>query len=119
MMLIKHHVGHGAWHLHEAHDGIEYSGPHITFEVYAKSKDGPRYQLEVADGSDFWSAHLDQIPRHDCEAEVVLLSLHGNPQRTYVRLMSWINGSGERELLVTDAPVFVCNEHGDTVEALR
>lgn len=117
MLLVKHHVGHGAWHVHETFGGLEFTGPHVLTEILA-SPTGGRYGLSTPDGRDFWAAEMDRLPRHDLEAEVVLVSL-SEEGRTWVRWVSWLNERGERELLVTDAPVYLMNERGNTVESLR
>ena len=114
MFIIKAYEGDGAWALWEA-DRVSLLGPNQTVEV--ELDDDGRPQIAG-----------DQIPSTGANDERYVLTpgavnrLDGSDESPrQVRYMRWIEWdlAGAHTLLVTDGPVFVCNDRGDTVEALR
>lgn len=50
----------------------------------------------------------------------VVFTEPGEPgQSRYVRWIRWRDVGGDSHRLITDAAVYICNDRGDTIEALR
>lgn len=111
MMLVKAARGDGSWEMFEAPSGLSYLGTHNLIAV----PDGDHDFFE-----DERFPHAERI--HVLTQDAIVLGDSTSKQDTIlVRWVRWENQDSEpwSELLVSAHPVYVCNERGDTVEALR
>lgn len=110
MMLVKAARGDGSWELFEAGSELSYLDSHHQISVLATE------DYEYGSDERFPSRSLTYI--FDKGAPV--LKVKGKDDVILVRWVRWwCNKRGESMLLITAHAVFICNEQGDTVEALR
>lgn len=113
-MIVKAHLGDGHWGLWEAEFDLTFLGHNCFIDV-------PVVHEENTD-HDYWSD--DRFPLPGPEG---LIHVHytqsrddGDPPKD-MHLMRWVRWytAGQTHLLITDGPVYICNDRGDTIEALR
>jgi hypothetical protein len=111
-MIIKAYAGDGAWNLYEGTD-VEYLGDsshvHLT-EGDDELQTDERFPLT---GDDVVVVIKAGAALNDDREE-------GGPYRL-VRWVKWFDRRDRtrRTVLITDGPVYICNDRGDTVERLR
>lgn len=127
MMLVKWHVGKGMWRVEEAHSDLRYPLSTVTHEVTVETRDDMSGQsLWTTEGRDAgsWFDAVD-LPHPWWDDVIVnVISARGESDvgegvrlgRAFVHTLSWRDADGKVTLLVTDAPVFIMNERGDTVD---
>lgn len=118
MMLVKVHCGDGVYDLYEA-EGLSFLGQGCALEIPAEEdmeERGHRFSVDerFPAGQDCTHVVYTAPPLAPSDRDA------GDPRIRLVRWVAWYTpGKDEKHLLVTDGPVFLCNERGDTVEALR
>lgn len=122
MMLVKWHTGNGVWRLAEAANDLRYPDNAANHEVEVRHDlpDGgvSLFPVDCTPDSGVW---IDQVDHghpfwDDIETSIVSERPDG---RAFVRCLSWVRPDGDRHMLITDAPVFVMNANGDTIDAVR
>lgn len=110
-MMIKANIGNGEWKLFQAGTDVEFQSSQKFTDVE------PDYDY------DYWSD--DRFPKPDEGGRfyVYYPSYEESGQimdngRIGVRWVTWVNQDA-RQTLVTDGPVYILNDQGTTVEALR
>lgn len=111
MMLIKAHRGDGVYDLYEA-DRVSFLTQGCAIEIPAGHHP---FSEDERFPSGWEFCHVvypdDQVLRPD------------GPDSEAIRLVRWVQWfhptREECHLLVTDGAVYICNEQGDTIEALR
>lgn len=113
MMIVKAASGGGAWEMWEATHELRFLGPQNVIAV--PSKHSPKVG-GYAYGEDTrfpWADSHHVIELFDTDAE-------GNPvDELFVRWVTWRDRNDRPHILITDGPVYICNERGDTVERLQ
>lgn len=113
-MIIKAHLGDGVWGMWEAEFDVTFLGHHCFIDV------------PVGD-HDYWSDERFPLPGpeglihvHHTEASDDR-GLDGGDSPKVGHVMRWVRWrtEGQTHLLITDGPVYICNDQGDTIEALR
>jgi len=111
-MIIKAYAADGAWNLYEGTD-VEYLGDSNYIQLAEGDHDLQADDRFPLTGDDI--VHLLQTG-------AVLDDSHAKdgPYRL-VRWVKWFDHRDRtrRTVLITDGPVYICNDRGDTVEALR
>lgn len=130
MMMIKWHEGNGRWRLAEVADNLRFQTGHTVYEVEVRhaATNSPTgvpppmrdVSLWVIDCSpeQLWLDHADHGLPHWDEIETAIVSEQPDG-RAFVRPFSWVAPDGTTRALITDAPVFVLNDKGDTIEVVR
>jgi hypothetical protein len=114
-MFVKFHTG-GGWRIVDAGVDVRHIHQHGRIEVPDGDYDWGR---AIADGD-------LPLPTTGEWADVIVVALtspiaddkHERPYRL-CRWVTWTDHRGGDVLLITDSAVFVCNDRGDTIEALR
>jgi len=88
-MLIKAYTHDGSWQLHEAESSVTFKHGVAWTDVEEKREDD-------------WDFYHQPTP-----------------QGSVWRWVSWTDPLGSTHLLASAAAVYICNDSGDTVEALR
>lgn len=116
-MIVKAYQGDGRWQLWSATD-LEFLGQPTMIEVpdgdHAYSEDD-----RFPKGWEYLHHLRTQDPYEEGESGD---SEHPGTTRRF-RFERWVKwtdpADGERHILVTDGPVYICNDDGQTIEALR
>lgn len=110
MFLIKSRTGYrGAWETHEAKGPISHLGNNEVVEV--RRRDFDLLKDERFPSASSMTIHVEEW-----------VGLDGDTDSTaFVRWVLWQcpDVIGENHMLVTDQPIFICDEHSSTIEALR
>lgn len=105
MLLVKTHVGDGAWKIFEADRDVEWLGSHAMIEIPAH------------DDHDFWED--ERFPTDDT-GTLHMPECHVLEVRSrFVHWAKWFDAKGVGHILITSDPIFICNDRGDTIEAIR
>lgn len=113
-MIVKAYADDGRWDLWEG-ERMSFLGQGNAISVDDVEH---RYSDDIRfpDGWEYF--HLYRIGTPLCDPVTV-----EDPDPQAFRLVRWVKWfdprEGEWHLLVSDGPVFICNDRGDTVEALR
>jgi hypothetical protein len=111
-MIIKAYAGDGQWNLYEGTD-VEYLGAGSLVQVTEGDHELQRDERFPLTGDDVV---------HFLQTGAVLDDSHATDGP--YRLMRWVKWFDHRDrtrrtVLITDGDVFICNDRGDTIEALR
>jgi hypothetical protein len=115
-MIIKAYAGDGSWNLYEGTD-VEYLGPQNYVHVsFPDGREDGGYSTDER----FPTTGDDVL--HIIHSGAVLADSHATDGP--YRLMRWVKWFDHRDrtrrtVLITDGPVFICNDRGDTVESIR
>lgn len=126
-MIIKVPDGEGAWSIFEVEKDLRYTttviafGPDdrlVTFEDF----DDPDRHLgreEIDRGATWFEderfpSAIESTTVHEVAARGKVVD-----DRVWVRWVSWSDAEDYSHMLVTGSPVYICNDQGDTIEALR
>lgn len=118
-MIVKAYTGDGCWEMWQALGSVQFLGHHTEIAVKVLDPD-------ILD-HDFWADA--RFPTDD----VGMMMFHpvgqafcegGTDQdTTCTRFFGWVKwydtGASDTLMLVTDGPVYICNDAGDTIEAIR
>lgn len=112
MMLIKIHRGDDVYEMHE--------GVRVSFLGQGRA-------IEIPAEEDHEFSMADRFPVGQNFTHVVYTTPPIEPKDTAnhprIRLVRWVEWyhpeRDEKHLLVTDGEVYLCNDRGDTIEALR
>lgn len=112
MMLVKAHSndwteGPACWELYEAHSDLRYLSRDQVIDV-------PVGDYDFSEDTRFPYSNITHVTTlHKTDAV-------GNKQPNYhLRWVLWRDADGQLHKLITDAPVYILNDRGDTIEALR
>jgi hypothetical protein len=102
----------GAWVLHQTDTNVRFLGSGSRIEITGEDHDVVEdVNLPRPIDPDGW---------HTIHTVLTSPVLASSEHRDH-RLCSWVawTKDGEDHLLITDSPVFICNDEGKTVEAIR
>jgi hypothetical protein len=108
-MIIKAYAGDGVWNLYEGTD-VEFLGDSNYVQLAEGDPDLQHFPLT---GDDVVIVIKAGAALDDNHAK-------DGPYRL-VRWVKWFDNRDRtrRTVLITDGPVYICNDRGDTIEALR
>lgn len=116
MLLVKALAENDAWEVFEAHKHLRYLGNRYFIEIPIFVNDNAYLEHDIG------RVTTDQLPPADITHFTCLMNPNDQDVETTKGLFHWVTWRDqfdETHRLVTDGPVYICNERGDTIESLR